>query len=294
MVVCATWVTHLIGVLMKVAPLGLLAVMALLAGCNMARGAVAYSQSTAKFAQCTSDPRIFCEPGSEVLARSIAPLMADSVATVERAHYGRFTAPIRVQVYRAPESFGKYSAMSPAAYGATTLGVVHLSPRLADGTESHQAILTHELSHLHLSQHAGTLALMRLPNWFMEGWATAVSDGGGARPITREQAVFALVHGRHFEAEADGSLFFPKRASEYKLAGPMYYRQASMMVDYMKQRDSLAFERMINDLVSGKAFSEAVQVTYGRPISVLWSDFREELSRDPAASWNQTNPGASK
>lgn len=261
-----------------------------LAAGQTGRIVLAWAQSTKDFTQCTADPRIWCEPGAEVDARAMAPFVAASMVVVERAHYGPFPQLVRIQVYRSRESFARHSAVSPEAYGATGIGAVHLSPRVARGPEALRgSILAHELSHLHLQQQAGNLAVARLPNWFMEGLPTAVSNGGGAEKISRDQAVFALVHGRHFEADAEGSLWFPKRADEYQLSWPMYYRQTSMMVDYMKQRDSTAFERMLKDVAAGKALGASVQAAYGRPLSLLWSDFRAELSRDPAAAWPKKN-----
>ncbi|WP_373990478.1 hypothetical protein [Duganella sp. BuS-21] len=261
-----------------------------LAAGQTGRIVLAWAQSTKDFTQCTADPRIWCEPGAEADARAIAPLVAASLVVVERAHYGQFPQPVRIQVYRTRESFARHSAVSPVAYGATGMGAVHLSPRVARGPEALRgSILAHELSHLHLQQQAGNLAVARLPNWFMEGLPTAVSNGGGAEKISRDQAVFAMVHGRHFKATEEGSLWFPKRAAEYRLSWPMYYRQTSMMVDYMKQCDGAAFERMIKDIAAGKAFGAAVQAAYGRPLSLLWADFRAELSRDPGAAWPKKN-----
>lgn len=268
----------------------MLAGLGVLAAGQTGRILLAWVQPTSDFVQCTVDPRIWCEPGSEQVARTVAPLMAQAVGVVERAHYGSFPQPVRVQVYNSRESFARHSAVHPIAYGATGFGAVHLSPRLAQDPPAWlPAILTHELSHLHLQQQAGIMAVARLPNWFMEGLPTAVSNGGGAERVSREQAVFALVHGRHFEAEAEGSLWFPRRADEFKLSWPMYYRQSSMMVDYMKQRDGAAFERLIRDVAAGKAFGASVQAAYGQPLPVLWQEFRADLGRDPAAAWPQKN-----
>lgn len=252
---------------------------------NLAAGVLAYVQSTSDFTRCTPDPRILCEPGAEALARDIAPLMATAVDTVERAQYGAFVAPVRVQVYRNAARYGRHSAVHPMSYGAATLGIVHLAPRLAQGPESKLAILTHELSHLHLFQQSGSLAAMRLPNWFMEGLPTLISDGGGAAGVSRDQAVFALVHGRHFEATAEGSPWSHGGAARYKLAPAMYYRQAELMVGYMRTRDSVAFEQLIRDISAGKRFDVSVQRAYGQALAVLWQDFRQSLRRDPAAVW---------
>lgn len=51
----------------------------------------------------------------------------------------------------------------------------------------------------------------------------------------------------------------------------------------MKQRDGAAFERLIRDVAAGNAFGTAVQAAYGQPLSVLWQDFRGDLSREKKA-----------
>ena len=262
-----------------------IAVPLALGGCHAARGIAATLQSTAKFTQCTPDARILCEPGAEAFGRSIAPLLPAAIATVERAHCGRFAAPIRIQVYASRDSFARHAGTGSAAQASTMPGVVHLSPRLAATPERQATILAHELSHLHLFQQVGGMAAMQLPNWFMEGWPTFVSNGGGADGVPTERAVFALVHGRHFTPEDSGSLLFPKYADDYKLAPEMYYRQASLMVAYMHRRDPAAFQHMIRGVEAGTPFAASVRKAYGQPLAALWRDFQSELKTHPAAAW---------
>lgn len=258
---------------------------ATLACSGLARAAVVRLWPGTPYANCTLDPRIFCEPGAEDFARAVAPLMPAAIARVEAAQYGPFAAPIKVVVYRSEDAYARRSGGRDGV-GRMSFGEVHLAPVLARRPDEYLPILTHELSHLHLYQHAGGLAMMRLPNWFMEGWPTLVSDGGGAGRATRGNAIFTLVHGRRFEARDSGSLLGGFDTDPRMPAG-MYYRQASLMVEYMRERDRAAFERMVRDVGAGKRFAAAVQDAYGQPLAILWSDFRTSLRDDPAARWDR-------
>ncbi|MBC7683949.1 MAG: hypothetical protein H7176_01835, partial [Bdellovibrionales bacterium] len=164
-----------------------------LSGCAMTRAATAWMQSNASFVRCTPDPRILCEPGSESLATSIAPMLPSVISTVEKAQYSRFTAPIIIQTYATRESFSKHSGSPDYAEGTVSLGVLHLSPKLLTTPQRTKGILTHELSHLNLLLQMGSLSLSQVPSWFTEGLATYVSDGGGAETATTANAHYALL-----------------------------------------------------------------------------------------------------
>ena len=103
----------------------MLAGVGLLAAGQTGRIVLAWVQPASDFVRCTADPRIWCEPGAEQFAHIVAPLMAEAVGVVERAHYGSFPQPVRVQIYSSRESFARHSAVSPIAYGATGFGAVH-------------------------------------------------------------------------------------------------------------------------------------------------------------------------
>jgi len=262
-----------------------LVVGATLACSSLARATVLRLWPGASYANCTPDPRIFCEPGAEPMARAIAPLMPAAIARVEGAQYGPFTAPVKVVVYGSEHAYARRSG-GRSGLGRMSFGEVHLAPVLARRPAEYLPILTHELSHLHLYQHAGGLAMMRLPNWFMEGWPTLVSGGSGAGAATRENAIFTLVHGRRFEARDSGRLLGGFDTDPRMSAG-MYYRQASLLVEYMQQRDRAAFARLVRDVAGGKRFAGAVQDNYGQPLAGLWDDFRAGLRADPAAQWRE-------
>jgi hypothetical protein len=258
-----------------IAALGVM--LPMLNGCQMAHRTAALIQSNSGFVQCTPDPRLRCEPGSEAFAARIAPLVAAAVVQVEQAQHGTFPAPIVIYTYASRDSFARHSGVEPDAHGAVLGGAVHLSPRLLTETARQQAILAHELSHLHLVMYAGALAAARLPNWFFEGLPTWVSGGGGAEDALPENAKYTLRHGRHFEPEESGSILFPRNASSYRMSGHMYYRQASLFVGFLHDTDPGAFDQLLGRVKSRERFGDAVQASYHKPLWLLWQDFLGSL-----------------
>ncbi|KRB84089.1 hypothetical protein [Duganella sp. Root198D2] len=252
-------------------------------------GARAWLSSKAHFTQCTPDPRIWCEPGAEAFGAAVAPLLPAAIAYDEQAFGMAYAAPVRVNVYASDDSFSRYGAVAPRAAGVVVLGDVHLAPKMLSWPAGRMgAIVTHELAHLHLVQRIGTAGIGKLPNWFWEGLPTYISAGGGTGAVTREDAVHAFVHGRHMVPEDDGSLLAPKQAPSYRLSHAMYYRQASMLVGWMDDKDPAAFKRLLAAVGRGEAFAGAVSGAYGRPLETLWGEFqqamRAEILNKPSGS----------
>lgn len=271
------------GVAATLAVLPVAAILVLNAG--IARAAVVQLWPLKPFTHCTPDPRIECEPGAEDYARALAPLLPAAVDRVERAQYGPFAGPVAVHVYASVDSYARYGGGSGGA-GRVAFGTVHISPVLRDRPGDHAGLLAHELSHLHLGQRIGTLAMMRLPVWFREGYPTMVADWGGAGRVEPDNAIFALVHGRHFEAEADAAPLAPHMWDHFKVSAPMFYRQSALMVNYLQRRDPVAFDRMMGAIGARRRFGDAVRDAYGQPLPVLWRDFRAGLRSHPAARWD--------
>lgn len=256
-----------------------------LSASGRARAVAAHAWPIERFGHCTEDPRIFCEPGSEPFARAIATLLPAAIVQVEQKQYGTFVGPVRIYIYNSQDTYALYAGTRGGA-ATTSFGEVHLAPVMQTVPKQYAVLLAHELSHLHLAQRAGAIAMMRLPSWFSEGWATLTSGGGGAGEVRPEQAIFALVHGRHFIPRDTGSLLALTDARDFNLSGTMYYRQASLLVDYLQRRDPAAFARLIRDIESGQPFGPALHKAYGQPLAVLWQDFQSNLRLQPAARWN--------
>lgn len=254
----------------------LIFVLTPLSGCTVARVTKAWTQSKEDFSQCTADPRIFCEQGSEALAIKIMPLLPTAVDLIERSQYAPFAKPMRIYTYATTRSYASHSGALDSSSGAVSLGTVHLSSKVLQAPERTQAILAHELSHLHLQQQIGTLAWARIPSWFHEGLATRMSNGGGAETVSEQDALYAIAHGKHFVPEESQWIMFPRTASSYGLHPHMYYRQSALFVDYLRESDPRAFQQLLQAISAKMVFAEALAFSYGKPLQALWQDFLQK------------------
>jgi hypothetical protein len=229
--------------------------------------------------------QIHFEPGAEDYAREVAALLPAAIAKVEAVHGRRFEHPVPVGVYTTPEAYAAANATGSAgAVGVTAFGRVVLSPTL--NRPQHwrlPAILTHELSHAHLLGYISTYAGVRLPSWFREGLAVMASGGGGAEFVSEREARAAIERGETITIDDAGSF---SNLSEIRFergsarATPsdrtvMAYRQAGMFVSFLHDTDTPGFARMMNAILDGRPFVEAVDTGYHQDVQSLWQKFAE-------------------
>jgi len=229
------------------------------------------------------NPQVHYESGASKPARTVAALLPATVARVEVAHGRRFAHPIIVGVYVTPEAYAAANGLgSRRSVGMTFLGRVLLSPVLFS-TQSQRlpAILTHELSHSHLQSWISQLPFMRLPQWFREGLAVMVSGGGGAEGVSELQAWDAIRRGDHIAIESSNTLL---NLADIKMAmAPkipdtsfrilMAYRQAGLFVTFLRDTNPVGFSRMMNAILDGRPFAEAVTRGYDTDLHTLWLRF---------------------
>jgi hypothetical protein len=230
--------------------------------------------------------QVHYQPGAEDLARDVAALLPDAITRVEAVHDRRFAHPVTVGAYATPEAYAAANGLgSDVPVGVTFAGRVNLSPKLF--WPQHQrlrAILTHELSHAHIQRWIGINAYIRLPNWFKEGLAVMVSEGGGAELVSAKEARAAIQRGEQIAINDAGSLQnlveirfdrAPAKATPSWYPVALAYRQAGMFVGYLRESDTPAFDRMMNAILDGRAFAEAVDIGYHDDINSLWQRFIE-------------------
>lgn len=229
--------------------------------------------------------QVHYEPGVEDFARDVARLLPDAIARVEAVHGRRFAYPVTVGAYATPEAYAAANGMgSDVPVGVTFAGRVYLSPKLF--WPQHQrlrAILTHELSHAHIQAWIGTNAYIHLPNWFKEGLAVIVSGGGGAELVSEEEARAAIQRGEQLVIDSAGSLqnLVDVRLENAPAGKPPWYpvvlayREAGIFVSYLQESDQPAFDRMMNAILDGRAFVEAVDAGYHDDVRSLWQQFIE-------------------
>jgi hypothetical protein len=237
----------------------------------------------ASMAALSENPQIHYEPGALEYARAVAELLPAAIAQVETAQGRPFAHPVTIGVYVTSEAFAAANGTGFAgAVGVMFLGTVNLSPRLFSVQRQRlHAILTHELSHAHIRSWISELTYIRLPNWFKEGLAVAVSQGGGAEMVSEMQAMAAIQRGDHIAIAGSGSLFEisgvkfeyeqPYSAFRFELA----YRQAGIFVSYLRDTNAPGFARMINAILDGRQFEEAVAAAYQENLQSLWLRFMQ-------------------
>ncbi len=248
-------------------------------GCSLVKTGLASLKSTSDFRPLTADSRVLTEPGAEGLAKAVAEYLPEAIATVEKDQYRPFAKPIAVYVCRSEDSFAGHTGLPKEVRGALTTKVF-LSGKLMrpEFTKTTKAILTHELSHLHLQQRLGIYNYnAKLPAWFQEGLAVLVSGGGGAETVSDDDARRAILKGMRFTPDAKGSFFFHKTANSYGLEPHLFYRQASLFVNYLRDLSDVRFGLFILAIEEGKDFAKAFRSIYDLSIDEAWDDFVIEL-----------------
>jgi hypothetical protein len=256
----------------------LLLLLTTLPGCGLVRAGVAALRSTDGFKPIESDKRVLAEPGAEELARQVAGYLSEAIAIVEREQFRDFTKPVQVYVCASEESFVRSTGASKNASGVVTTKLF-FSKRLAGfPPDQIRARVIHELSHLHLEQQLGAYGFdTHIPAWFQEGLAVVVSQGGGAEQVSDGEAVRALLKGSRFVPESKGSFFFKKSAKSYGLEPHLFYKQASLFVEYLKNLSVMQFGLFLLALEDGRDFEKSFRSVYGMAIDEAWGDFLSRL-----------------
>jgi hypothetical protein len=191
---------------------------------------------------------------------------------------------VTIGVYATPEAYAAANATgNPGAVGVAAFGRLILSPTLYEWQYQRlPAILVHELSHVHLQSYMSAYAWVRLPVWFKEGLAVMVSKGGGDEFVSQREARRAIERGEHIDIEDAGSfLNLSEIRFERAPAGlspshqtVLAYRQAGMFVAFLHETDAQGFARMMDAILNGRPFVEAVRAGYqDDSIQSLWQKF---------------------
>jgi hypothetical protein len=239
-------------------------------------------------ASLPENPQVHYEDGALDEARTVAGLLPAAIARVEAVHGRPFAHPAIVGVYVSPAAFVAANGLgSRRAVGMTFLGRAILSPALFTTQRQRlPAILTHELSHAHLQSWISQLTFIHLPNWFKEGLGVMVSGGGGAEGVSEREARDAIRRGDHIAVESAGSVL---NLAAVKFARPseetdsssfriqMAYRQAGLFVAFLHDTDPTGFARMMNAVLDGHPFAEAITAGYRTDLQALWARFVQAL-----------------
>lgn len=224
-----------------------------LSGCGFVGSRIA--RITTDFKVHSLDSRILYENGAEALAEEAAKHLSQAMKTVESRQFGAFREPVKIYVFATPKSFSKFSGVSEVLLGAGLKNEVFLSGKLLNEMDKSEGILTHELSHVQLSQTLGVIKFNRtLPRWFREGLAIYVANGGGASYATKAETIEKYLEGKHIIPETEGALFNIKLAATGKLEPKIFYRQSGMYIQFLAQHYPVQFETFVKSLQEGKNF----------------------------------------
>jgi len=238
-----------------------------------------------------SDRRIHYEPAARACAETIAALLPGAIARVETEQGRPFLKPPIIGAYGSFDSYARANGLGdPGIAGVSRAGRALLSPTLCGDERARlDGVLTHELSHVHFFGWRPATA-PRPPSWFTEGLAVMVSNGGGAEGVSDADAGRAIRDG--YAVILDGRpwrdfaaiLFEREPPANPSLEAFTYrqrlaFRQASIFVGWLRNRDPAAFARLLRALESGASFEEAFRDHIGATPLERWRDFTASLKR---------------
>jgi hypothetical protein len=264
--------------------LAIIAIPFILGGCSVLNAAKARMEPREQFIETQGYALVRYVQGAESMALRLGKAMDNSLNTVERMHGKAFLEPPKVFVCDA-DCFLRFSTLArdvPAAHFMDSIFMndPELRRKERQFAMPPESFLVHELTHLLFYQHVGAISYMRTPAWFREGWAVVVSDGAGAQACSREVAARHLLAGNSFDPSEEGSLFLNKTASSYGLPYPVFYRQAAMFIEYLREVDPLAFQAALHDILDGEPFQNSFARAYSRVVASYWDPFKQSLKAD--------------
>lgn len=257
--------------------IALLITICALTSCSVVKMTVAQAHSRDRFLPIESNPDVRYDAGSQDMAERIAKAISQSREIVERMHGAQLTHAPQLFVCHA-NCFTTFVPVSKEVAAAQFGDAIFMNDDVLTLREQQRDMpvenfLTHELAHLLLYQRAGPAAYIRVPSWFREGIAVAVSNGAGAEACTATEAAQNILVGKNFDPAEVGSLFRDKTASSYGLRPSIFYRQAGMFVQYLKERNPTAFQAALTDILNGQDFQNSFSRAYGQSISSQWPEF---------------------
>lgn len=247
--------------------------------------------SGAGFINLASDRRIAYEPGGKALALKVKRHLNDKAAIIQQRQYAPFNKPIAVYVLNSKDSAKRYCA-SEMARGCVVNQRLFVTKRAKASLPS---LLLHELSHLHFEQKLGMYRYhSEVPAWFQEGLAVFVSDGAGAEKVTFTYAIIMLRSDKSIMPNATRSLLSPKRAAQFGMRNSMFYAQSGIFVKYLHQQSPQKFRKLVLSIANGNPFAQSLRAIYAKPLSEIWSDFKNEIKGNDIESLRRYNIGSNR
>ncbi|MFN3543852.1 MAG: hypothetical protein ACK4UX_03265 [Thiobacillus sp.] len=229
------------------------------------------------FVPLAEDNRVWVEPGFEAYGARVAALLPEAIAQVEAAHYLPFARTPRVHVCGTSDCFQRYVLTPKLSAVVIPDNRLILSPNL-DGRERHRlrGLLVHELAHVHLGQRIGHYH-STLPVWFHEGWASLTAEGGGAEYANDARVVESIRAGRRINLDLRDTPDKRHRAAASGLDIHAFYRQAMLLVGWLKAQDEARFRALVLAVQDNTDFQIAFWTVYGESPSTRLAGFFDSV-----------------
>ena len=244
-------------------------------------------QSPAKndFIALVEDDRILYKQGMKEQSLLIQSVLDEQVRAIEKIHGKPFINSPIIHLCDTKECFAKYTGIDSGILAAVSTNGLFLKSYVITH-EDYKSWLAHELSHLHLRQQISTFRASFIPQWYQEGLATFVSNGGGANKVSREKAFEYITQGKYIVAIDESSPFSEPWPLSYDVSSkdwpkPWYqqhmnYRQASLFYEYLHPQGGV---KLIRALENGESFNQAFISIYGKKPEDMFIMFKKSLAK---------------
>jgi hypothetical protein len=255
---------------------------------------IALLKSKDHFIVYSGDSRVLYEPGAEERAVKIAEFLPEAIQIIEEGHHSPFKKSFRVYVCNSQKSHNEFIASSSSypIRGTALLGNVFIAPSAFSfqNMDTHRGTLIHELSHLHLRQRLGFMGYRKTPFWFTEGIANCLAGTGG-EGIPDNEAVNAIMSGKHFDIEEGGGLFksWHKVVSAAGLTPRMFHKQNKMFVKFIMDRNPSEFAGLMTDIQQGESFFKCFAEYFQADPGELWELFKSSIPSKKQAEFGTPN-----
>lgn len=235
-------------------------------------------KSTSHFIPLETDSRIYYEASSKGNAISLASMLTSSQSIVEKSLGALFHEPVAVYICATQESFNEYVYLSKNVRGAVYWGKVFLSPG-AFNRGSLERLMNHELTHYLFYTYLGERkSVTNIPLWFREGIAVYVANGG--KEYTHLVGIKWLMPKREKDAFLSGGIDFwfssddPSDAlTKNGTANGLFYGVGAAVVHFMQDQQPDGFEKLIEELLAGSKFDDALALSYMKDKDEILAEF---------------------
>lgn len=256
--------------------LAILILVTMLPGCTLTRAAYVYTHSPDNLSRTSATLPIYAEKGAESMADDISAALPTTIQHIEATHGGKL-GPLPPIVICATEACYEHYAAIPISAGETLLDkrISINGAKILKQKRNAVQLFTHELSHFYWHSQG----VIFQPRWFEEGMGVWVSNGGGAEDVSVQAAEQAIRSGITIYPTLNSGFwnYLTQPPSPPENNWHMYYRQATMFVQYLHDSDPIAFAHLLEALRLTKDMQPAWSIAYKKSVDEMWLQFIKEI-----------------